>query len=61
MFAFDFRVSPPTVVMTPFIGMDLEDAFVVAGSFTELLQRMQAATGSLLAPSPTGRGPSNGH
>lgn len=52
MFAFDLRVSSCPVLMVPFIGMSLEDAFVVAGGFTQFIRRMQAATGSLFDKAP---------
>lgn len=46
-FAFDTRTSPYCVMQIPFIGMSLEDGFHVAGSFSELLQRMRDTSGPL--------------
>jgi cell wall assembly regulator SMI1 len=46
-FAFDTRTNPYPIVLVPFIGMSHEDAYSVASSFPELLQRMKDTPGSL--------------
>jgi len=46
-FAFDTRQEKTTVVQVPFIGLSLRDARHVAGSLTELLERMSVTSGSL--------------
>lgn len=46
-FAFDTRTTPYAIVQVPFIGMSLKDAYRVADSFNELLQRMRDTDGSL--------------
>ena len=40
-FAFDTRTSPYRVMQVPFVGMSVAEKFLVAGSFTELLDAMQ--------------------
>ena len=46
-FAFDTRSIPYRVMQVPFIGMSLDDAFLVADSFARLLERMVEINGSL--------------
>jgi cell wall assembly regulator SMI1 len=42
-FAFDMRTSPNRVMQVPFVGMSIDDDFLVAGSFNELLNGMHEA------------------
>jgi hypothetical protein len=56
MFAFDTRFQPPPVVIVSFIGMNHDEALVVADDFTGLLRRMKQAAGSLLNPRPNSGG-----
>ena len=37
-FAFDTRSTPPSIVMVPFIGMELDTAIPIAPGFDEFLQ-----------------------
>jgi cell wall assembly regulator SMI1 len=46
-FAFDTRSSPYRVMEVPFIGMSLDDAFLVANSFMGLLEKMAETNGPL--------------
>ena len=46
-FAFDTRITPYRVMQVPFIGMSLDDGFLVADSFTNLLERMKEIDGPL--------------
>jgi hypothetical protein len=39
-FAFDARSTPPVIVAVPFIVLNLEDAIVIAPSFTAFLQHL---------------------
>lgn len=39
-FAFDTRSTPYRVMEVPFIGMSVDDAFFVADTFTNLLEKM---------------------
>lgn len=47
-FAFDTASEPQSIAQFPFIGLSREDALPVARSFTHLLERMGAETGSLI-------------
>ncbi|HYS81887.1 MAG TPA: SMI1/KNR4 family protein [Anaeromyxobacteraceae bacterium] len=46
-FAFDARTRPYRVMQVPFVGMSPEDGFLVADSFTALLERMSHTNGPL--------------
>ena len=46
-FAFDKRTSPFRVMEVPFIGMNVNDAFFIADSFTRMLERMVETDGPL--------------
>jgi cell wall assembly regulator SMI1 len=46
-FAFDTRSRSYRVMEVPFIGMSVDDAFFVADSFTELLEKMAETNGPL--------------
>jgi hypothetical protein len=37
-FAFDTRSAPPSIVVVPFIGMDFENAILIAANFNAFLQ-----------------------
>jgi hypothetical protein len=41
-YAFDTRISPPTVVMVPFVGMSLKYAKPVAPTFSAFLKKLGA-------------------
>jgi hypothetical protein len=50
-FAFDVRSTPPVIVAVPFIVLNLEDAIVIAPSFTAFLQHLYRSEDLFLAPS----------
>ena len=57
-FAFDTRTSPYRVMQVPFVGMSVAEKFLVAGSFTELLDAMQETeVPSSQLPKKNGNGP----
>jgi cell wall assembly regulator SMI1 len=55
MLAFDMRRPPFAVRLCPFIGMGLDEAHVIANSFTDLLPRMKLDPDCFFPNVPIGR------